>query len=108
VIPAAVPVIGRLKTALDNLVLLAMNNTAVLQQLIATNLALKATITLLTVTNKKMVDVATCWGSTPAVTPGWGGTQATTQAETPAATPAGICATRNPAPGTTAGLTDIA
>ncbi len=99
VIPAAVPAIGRLKTALDNLTLAAMNNTAVLQQLIAANLALTATITLLTATNKKMVDAATCRGGTPAATPGRGGTQAATQAATPAATPAGICATRKPCPG---------
>ncbi len=48
VIPAAAPAIGRLKTALDNLALAAMNNTAVLRQLIAANLALTATITLFT------------------------------------------------------------
>jgi hypothetical protein len=54
VIPAAAPAIGHLKTALDNLDLAATNNTAVLQQLIAANLALMATITLLTATNKKI------------------------------------------------------
>jgi hypothetical protein len=53
VIPAAAPAIRHLKTALNNLALAAMNNTAVLQQLIAANLALTATITLLTATNKK-------------------------------------------------------
>jgi hypothetical protein len=96
VIPAAAPAIGRLKTALNNLALAVTNNTAVLQQLIAANLVLTATIMLLTVTNKKMVDAATCRGGTPAATPGRGWTQAATQAATPAASPAGIRATRKP------------
>jgi hypothetical protein len=52
VIPAAAPAIGHLKTALNNLTLAATNDTTVLQQLIAANLALTATITLLTATNK--------------------------------------------------------
>jgi hypothetical protein len=109
VIPAAVPVIGHLKTALDNLALASTKDIAVLQQLIAANLALTATITLLTATNKKMVDAATRWGGTLAATPGrgWtqaatpgrGWTQAATQLVTPAATPAGICATKKPCPG---------
>jgi hypothetical protein len=94
-----VPVIGRLKTRLNNLALATTNDTAVLQQLIAANLALTATITLLTGTNKKLVDAATRRGGTHAATPGWGGTQAVTQAVTPAATPAGIHATRKPCPG---------
>ncbi len=51
-----------------------MNNTAVLQQLMAANLALTATIMLLTVTNKKLVDAATHRGGTPVATPGQGGT----------------------------------
>ncbi len=59
VILAAAPAIGRLKTALDKLALAATNDTAVLQQLIAANLALTATIMLLTATNKKLVDAAT-------------------------------------------------
>ncbi len=94
-IPAAAPAIGRLKTALDNLALAATNNTAVLQQLIAANLALTATITLLTATNKKLVHGVTHRGGTPAATPGRGWTQAAT----PAVTPVGICATRKPCPG---------
>ncbi len=108
-IPAAALAIGRLETALDNLALAATNNTAVLQQLIAANLALTATITSLTAHNKKLVDAATHQGGTPAATldrgwtqaatPGWGWTQAATQAATPAATPAGICATKKPCPG---------
>jgi hypothetical protein len=109
VIPSAAPAIGRLKTALNNLALAATKNTMVLQQLIAANLALTATITLLTATNKKLVDAVTCWGGTPAATPGWGWTQAATpgrgwtqaatQAATPVATPAGICAIKKPCPG---------
>ncbi len=108
VIPAAVLAIGHLKTALNNLALAAMNDTAVLQQLIAANLALTATITLLTATNKKLVDAATRRGGTSAATPGqgWtqaatpgrGWTQAATQAATPAAISAGICATKKPCP----------
>jgi hypothetical protein len=91
--------IGHLETALNNLALAATNNTAVLQQLIAANLALTATITLLTATNKKLVDAATCRGGMPAATPGWGGTPAATQAGTPVATPASIRAARKPCPG---------
>jgi hypothetical protein len=40
VIPAVAPAIGHLETALDNLALAATNDTAVLQQFIAANLAL--------------------------------------------------------------------
>jgi hypothetical protein len=85
VLPAAAPVIGWLESALDNLALAAMNNTAILQQLMAANLALTATVTLLTATIKKLVDAATQKGKpavTPAVTPAGGGH-----------------ATRNPFPG---------
>jgi hypothetical protein len=99
VIPAAVLAIRHLKTALNNLALAVTKDTTVLQQLIAANLALRATITLLTATNKKMFDAATCWGGTPAATPGWGGTPVATQAATPTATPAGGHATRKPCPG---------
>jgi hypothetical protein len=95
VIPAAALAIRRLETALDNLALAATNDTAVLQQLIAANLALTATITSLTATNKKLVDAATRWGGTSAATPVWGWTQAATLA----ATPAGSHATRKPCPG---------
>ncbi len=107
-IPAVVPAIGHLKTALNNLALAATNNTTVLQQLIAANLALTTTITSLTVTNKKLVDAATRRDGTPAVTPGRGWTQAATpglgwtqtatQAGTPVATPAGIHAMKKPCP----------
>jgi hypothetical protein len=87
VLPEAAPKIGQLKTALNNLALAATNNTAFLQQLTAANLALTTTITMLIVTNKKLVDVAARakGGGTPAVTP-----------TTPAR---GVRATRNPYPG---------
>jgi hypothetical protein len=82
VLPAAAPAIGQLEAALDNLALAAMNDTSILQQLMAANLALTAAVTSLTVTIKKLVDAATQKGKpavTPAVTPAGGG-----------------CATRNP------------
>jgi hypothetical protein len=107
-IPVAAPAIRCLKTALNNLALAATNDTAVLQQVIAANLALTATIMSLTATNKKLVDAATCRGGTLAVTPGrgwtqaatpgWGWTQAATQAATPVATPGGIHGTKKSCP----------
>ncbi len=48
--------IWRLKTALNNLALVAMNDTAILQQLMVANLALTTTVTMFTATNKKLVD----------------------------------------------------
>ena len=45
VLPAMAPSIDRLEPALDNLALAATNDTAVLQQLTAANLALTATVT---------------------------------------------------------------
>jgi hypothetical protein len=59
VLPVAAPSIDRLESALDNLALAATNDTAVLQQLTAANLALTATVTALTAINKKLVDKAT-------------------------------------------------
>jgi hypothetical protein len=53
VLPAVGPAIERFEAALNNLVLAATNNMAVLQQLAAANLALTATVSTLTVTNKK-------------------------------------------------------
>jgi hypothetical protein len=53
VLPEAAPTIGRLETALNNLALVATNNTAILQQLTAANLALTTTVTMLTANNKK-------------------------------------------------------
>ncbi len=51
-LPAASPAIGGLEKALDNLALAATNDTAVLQQLMAANLALTTTVASLTATNK--------------------------------------------------------
>jgi hypothetical protein len=45
VLPAAAPAIGRLESALNNLALAATNDTAILQQLMAANLALTAMVT---------------------------------------------------------------
>jgi len=79
--------IGRLKTALNNLALAATNNTAILQQLTVANLALTTTVATLTATNKKLVDAAARakGGGTPAATP-----------TNPAR---GVWATRTPFPG---------
>jgi hypothetical protein len=56
VIPTAAPSIDPISAALENLALAALNDTTVLQQLTSTNLALLASVTLLTVANKKLVD----------------------------------------------------
>jgi hypothetical protein len=71
VLPEAAPMIGWLKTALNNLAIAMTNNTAILQQLTVANLALMTTITMLTATNKKLVDAVARakGGGTPAVTP---------------------------------------
>ncbi len=65
VIPTAAPTIDRIGAALKNLALAASNYTNVLQQLTAANLALRASVTLLTAANKKLAD-ALAWnkGST--------------------------------------------
>ncbi len=86
-LPEAAPTIGWLETALDNLALTATNDTAILQQLMAANLALTTTVTMLTATDKKLVDAAARakGGGTPAVTP-----------TTPAR---GVRATQTPFPG---------
>ncbi len=52
VLPASAPAIGRLESALDNLALAASNDTAILQQLTAANLALTSSVAMLTATNK--------------------------------------------------------
>jgi hypothetical protein len=57
VIPTAAPTIDHISEALENLVLTASNDTTILQQLTAANLALTALVTLLTAANKKLVDV---------------------------------------------------
>ncbi len=79
VLPASVPAIGRLESALDNLALAALNNMAILQQLTVANLALTSSVATLTATNKKLVEAVTRRGGNPAATP----------ATNPAATPAG-------------------
>jgi hypothetical protein len=56
ILPEMAPTFGRLKMALNNLALVATKDTAILQQLAAANLALTATVTKLTATNKKLVD----------------------------------------------------
>jgi hypothetical protein len=72
VLPTDQPVtIDRLEVALDNLALAATNNAAVLQQLMAANLALTNTVVALTAMNKKLVDaVATRVPATPPGTDG--------------------------------------
>jgi hypothetical protein len=75
VLPVAGLAIGRLERALENLALAATNDTAMLQQLTLANLALTATIGMLTATNKKLVDAAawakgTPTAGAPAVPPG--------------------------------------
>ncbi len=80
------PAIGRLETALDNLALAVSNDAVFLQKLMAANLALTATVGILTATNKKLVDTAAQAKGTPVATP--------------AATLAGLGrSTKNPQPG---------
>jgi hypothetical protein len=57
IMPNLLPAMDHLGLALDNLALAATNNTAVLQQLTAANLAPTSTIAMLTAT-KKLVDTA--------------------------------------------------
>jgi hypothetical protein len=57
VITTAALTIDHISEALENLVLMALNDTTVLQQLMAANLALTATVTLLTAANKKLADL---------------------------------------------------
>jgi hypothetical protein len=72
VTPAPAATIDRLGTALDNLALAAANDTTVLQQLMASNLALSFLVTMLTVANKKLADALAkaIPTSPPVVTPG--------------------------------------
>jgi hypothetical protein len=56
--PTFPPALERLGSALDNLVLAATNDNAILAQLTSANLALTGTIATLTATNKKSVDKA--------------------------------------------------
>jgi hypothetical protein len=59
------PAIDRLESALDNLVLAATNDSAMLQQLTAANHVLTTLIATLTVANKKLVDAAAHRGGRP-------------------------------------------
>jgi hypothetical protein len=75
VIPTATPTIDRIGMALKNLALVASNDTTVLQQITAANLALTASVTLFTAANKKLADaLAQNKGdAAPAVAQTWGG-----------------------------------
>jgi hypothetical protein len=52
----AVPTIDHINKALENLALAASNDTTILQQLTAANLALTVLVTSLTAANKKLTD----------------------------------------------------
>jgi hypothetical protein len=71
VIPTAAPTMDCIDEALENLALAASNDTTVLQQLTAANLALTALVISLTAANKKLVVVLARnkGGATPAATP---------------------------------------
>jgi hypothetical protein len=56
-LPAPPTTIDQLGTALNNLALAVANNTTVLQQLTASNLALSMLVTMLTTANKKLAEV---------------------------------------------------
>ena len=70
VLPAPAGTINSLGTALDNLALAAANDTTVLQQLTAANLALTATNALLTAANKKLSEALAKLQATKPSTPG--------------------------------------
>jgi hypothetical protein len=63
--------LDRLEVALNNLALVATNNTAVLQQLMTANLVLTNSVAARTATNKKLVDAAAT--RVPATPSGTGG-----------------------------------
>jgi hypothetical protein len=56
VILIAIPTIKRIGAVLKNLAIAASNDTNILQQLTSANLALTASVTLLTAANKKIAD----------------------------------------------------
>ena len=70
VLPTPAGTIDRLGTALNNLALVAANDTTVLQQLTAANLALTTTNALLTAANKKLSEALAKLQATKPVTPG--------------------------------------
>ncbi len=55
-IPTATPAIDYIGKAFENLALVASNDTTILQQLTYANLALTASVTLLTAANKNLAD----------------------------------------------------
>ena len=69
-LPAPPRTIDCLGAALDNFILAAANDTTVLQQLTAANLALTATNTALTAANKKLSEALTKLQATRPTTPG--------------------------------------
>jgi hypothetical protein len=72
VLPTDPPaMLNRLKIALDNLVLAATNDSAVLQQLTAANLVLTNSVAALTATNKKLVEAAATWVPATPMGTGW-------------------------------------
>ena len=70
VLPASAATIKHLGTALDNLALMAANDTTVLQQLTAANLAPTASNALLVAANKKLLEALAKVQVTKRVTPG--------------------------------------
>jgi hypothetical protein len=70
VLPAPPGTIDRLETALDNLTLTAANDTTVIQQLTAANLALTATNATLMAANKKLSEALAKLQATKPSTPG--------------------------------------
>jgi hypothetical protein len=74
VISTAAPTIDHIGAALKNLVIAALNDTTFLHQLRAANLALTASVTLLTAANKKLADALARnkGGAVPAVAPAMG------------------------------------
>jgi hypothetical protein len=72
VTPAPAATIDLLGTALDNLALAVAKDTTILQQLMASNLALSSLVTTFTAANKKLVEALTKAKPTspPAATPG--------------------------------------
>jgi hypothetical protein len=74
VIPIAAPTIDRIIAALKNLALAVLIDTTVLQQFTAANLALTASVTLLTAANKKLGEALAQnkGGAPPAATPTMG------------------------------------
>jgi hypothetical protein len=70
VIPTAAPTIDRIGKALENFALAALNDTTILQQLTAANLALTALVISLMAANKKLADaLARNKGGAAPVTP---------------------------------------